>query len=287
MFTKKFLKTVVFLSGIIFVLALCLGFAGGIASAACDDDDQFTSEFRLQDCGGFNTTGVNPYFILKPGYKLVLQTPPGHPDPEKAVVTVLRDTKRIRLDGRGIYTRVVEERAFEWDDGEWVLIEISRNFFAICSKTNDVYYFGEDSRDCPDGFDADDTCEGGADTKGSWLAGKKGARPGIIMPGTFLLGAKYFQEIAEKNGAVDRGENVAMGEPVDVPAGSWADCVVVADTNPAEGVCEDGDEKIYCPRVGLAQDEDLELVGYGYLDDDDDDDDDDRGWRHRKHRDRD
>ena len=31
-----------------------------------------------------------------------------------------------------------------------------------------------------------------------------------MMPGTFLLGAKYFQETAPPN-AVDRGENVAMG----------------------------------------------------------------------------
>ena len=209
--TKNVFRSVVFLAGVIFALALCLGFTGGIASAACEDDDEFTSAFRLKDCGGFKATGVNPYFILKPGYKLVLQTPPGHEEPEKAVITVLNDTKRIRLDGRRITTRVVEERAFEWDEDEeeWVLIEISLNWFAICKKTNDVYYFGEDSLDCEDGFDDDDTCDGGGIPTGSWEAGKNGARPGIIMPGTFMLGAKYFQEIAEDDGAVDRGENVA------------------------------------------------------------------------------
>ena len=53
---------------------------------------------------------------------------------------------------------MVEERAFEWDDeeNEWVTIEISLNYFAICKKTNAVYYFGEWSRDCPDGFDEND-----------------------------------------------------------------------------------------------------------------------------------
>ena len=54
-----------------------------------------------------------------------------------------------------------EERAYEKDDGELVLVEISRNWFAICKQTNDVYYFGEDSRDCDAdlyGFDENDEC---------------------------------------------------------------------------------------------------------------------------------
>jgi hypothetical protein len=297
MLTKKMVRTLGFMSGITFFLILCLGFAGSIANAQCPDDDEFTSDFRLQDCGGFSTTGVNSYFILKPGYKLVLQTPPGHDEPEKAVITVLPKTKKIRLDGRKIYTRVVEERSFEWDDGEWVTKEISLNWFAICKKTNDVYYFGEDSTDCEEGFDEKDRCTGGESTEGSWEAGKNGARPGIVMPGTFLLNAKYFQEMAEEDEAVDRGENVEMGVDVTVPAGSWDDCVMVEDTNPAEGVCEEGDEKIYCPKVGLVVDEELELVKYGFIKDDDDDDDDDddeddddddddrrKRWKYKKYR---
>ena len=98
--------------------------------------------------------------------------------------------------------------------------------------------------------------------------------PGLIMPGTFLLGSKYFQEIAEEDEAVDRGENTEMGVPVETEAGAFENCVVVVDTNPAEGVCdvEDGDVKIYCPGVGLVMDEVIELVDYGFyvfdLDDD-------------------
>ena len=124
MLTKSIFRSMGFICGFAFLLVLGLGFN---ANAACPDDDEFTSEFRIQDCGGFNTTGVNPYFILKPGYQLVLETPDGHEEPEKAVITVLNDIKRIRLDGRRIYTRVVEERAFEWDgdEEEWILVEIS------------------------------------------------------------------------------------------------------------------------------------------------------------------
>ena len=78
------------------------------------------------------------------------------------------------------------------DEEEWVTIEISLNWFAICKKTNSVYYFGEWSRDCEDGFDASDVCTGEESNEGSWEAGKPPmddpdgviARPGLMMAGT-------------------------------------------------------------------------------------------------------
>jgi hypothetical protein len=195
-------------------------------------------DFRLEDCK-FKTWGRNPYFILKPGYQLVLES-----EDEKAVQTVLQDTKWIKFDGRWRKTRVVEERTYEDD----LLVEISRNWFAICTKTNDVYYFGELSKDCPlgdeddpevpdtGGFDPDNEsrCADGSrpEETGSWEAGENDARPGIIMPGTFLLGAKYFQEIAEEDEAVDRGQNVKMGLTVRTEAGTFEDCVKVIDILP-------------------------------------------------------
>ena len=228
----------------------------------CPDDCEFTTDFRLEDCK-FQNKGSNPYFILRPGYRLVLETPQGAEEREKSVETVLADTKWINLDGRMIKTRVLEERAFEWDDEEndWVNVEISLNWFAICNKTNAVYYFGEWSRDCPDGFDENDECEDESN-EGSWEAGIDGARPGLMMAGTPLLGAKYFQEIAPPD-AVDRGEIVAMGLDIDVPAGDWSGCINILDTNPAEGACGDEDSKIFCPGVGLVRDQELELVEYG------------------------
>ncbi len=178
--------------------------------------------------------------------------------------------KKINLDGRKIKTRVVEERAYEGD----LLVEISRNYFAICKQTNAIYYFGEWSRDCPDGFDKNDECTGEEEesNEGSWEAGVHGAMPSLIMPGTFLLGAKYFQEIAPPD-AVDRAEHVAMGVHVEITIPeendkniNQNDCVEVVDTNPGEGVCDedDGDSKIYCPGIGLVEDKELVLVWYGY-----------------------
>jgi hypothetical protein len=284
MFSKKLLMFLIAFLGVVFAASVCFGSSGDIEwpgccsddpvcdeppCEPCDDCDDFTKEFPLQECRYFKTIGKNLYFKLIPGYKLVLES-----DEEKAEITVLWETKKIRVPGVGkINTRVVEERAYEWDedDDEWVTIEISLNWFAICKKTNAVYYFGEWSRDCEDGFDENDQCEDESNA-GSWEAGVDGAMPGLIMPATFVLGAKYCQEQApsedSEEAAVDRGENVKMGVNVKSPAGKFKNCVMVVDTNPAEGVCDpdDGDEKIYCPDVGLVQDGDLELVEYGYED---------------------
>ena len=69
---------------------------------------EFTSDFRLDACT-FASTGSNEYFILEPGYQLVLA------GEEKDTlieleITVLNDT--MLMDG--IETRVVEEQ--EWED---------------------------------------------------------------------------------------------------------------------------------------------------------------------------
>lgn len=263
MFSRKMLTFAISVIGVVFAVSICIGLSGSTAMAECKNDDNFTREFRLQDCN-FRAWGNNPYFKLRPEYQLVLE---GEEDGEfiRVVITVLEDTKVIDLRNEGIglvRTRVVEER--EWVDDE--LEEVSRNFFARCKKTNAIYYFGEEVDNYVDGEIVNHD--------GSWRAGENGAMPGLIMPGTFLLGSKYFQEWAPNDDAVDRGQNTAMGLEVSVEAGDFEDCVEVVDTNPAEGICrrKDGDPKIYCPGVGLVMDEDLELVDYGFdifdLDDD-------------------
>jgi hypothetical protein len=293
----------------VFAVSIFIGLSGSNAMAEdgdwnlCGNNDEFTTDFRLEDCK-FKAMGINPYFILKPGYRLVLETPASEEEREKSVETVLQDTKWINLDGRWIKTRVLEERAYELeDDGEEILVEISLNWFAICTKTNAVYYFGEFSRDCDSeetgGFDPDDEskCDDGSTPipAGSWEAGKPPmddpdgviARPGLMMTGTPLIGSKYFQEIAPPD-AVDRGNIVEMGLtwplPEDLDEGETPDftgCIKILDTNPAEDppVCEDEDPKIYCPGIGLVQDQDLQLTFYGFVGDDDDDDD--KRWRRK------
>ncbi len=270
MFLKRSLIAAILFMGIIFAVFIFIDLSSDVALAQegefpnnCGNNDEFTQDFLIDNCQ-FKARGYNPYFILLPGFQFVLEDEDGE---EREVVTVLRKTKKINLDGRKINTRVVEERALEWEEGEggeegdWKTVEISLNWFAICDKTNDVYYFGEWSRDCEDGFDENDECEGDESNEGSWEAGKPPgddptgfiARPGIIMPGTFLLGAKYFQEVAPP-AAVDRGEHVKMGIEFIGDIGSWKNCVQINDTNPtptAVDACGDGDAKIYCPELEL------------------------------------
>jgi len=269
LFSKELARFAGAVLGFVFLLSLFIRLpdvmANGCNLYGCDDDCEFTSDFRLEDCR-FKNNGTNPYFILKPGYRLILVN-----EDEKSVETVLCDTKKITLEnGRKIKTRVVEERAIEKDGDEWKTVEISLNWFAICKKTNAVYYFGEWSRDCEDGFDENDVCTGDESNEGSWEAGVKGAMPGLIMPGTPLIGARYFQEIAPLDYAVDRGQFVDVGFDL----GEWSGCIEIDDTNPSEGECDLGEDvKIYCPGVGLVQDQELELVWHGFVGCDDKDDD--------------
>ena len=219
------------------VLALvAFGGAPGVSSA---HNPAYTSSFMLEHCD-FSNTGANPYFILEPGHQLVLE---GF---EKNVlvrvtITVLQTTETID----GVDTRVVEE--LESHDGETV--ELSQNFFAICEPSNSVVYFGEEV----------DIYERGmvVSHDGSWRAGVAGARPGIIMPGVQLLGARYHQEVAP-GVALDRAETVSIDRRVATPAGTFENCLETKETTPLEpnskGV------KLYAPDVGLVKDGAVELV---------------------------
>ena len=73
--------------------------------------DEFTSDFAAEKAD-LASVGRNPYFILEPGYQLVLEG-----GTEELTITVLDETKQVD----GVDTRVVEER--ETKDGK--LAEVS------------------------------------------------------------------------------------------------------------------------------------------------------------------
>jgi hypothetical protein len=222
------------------VMALfCFFLLGGSAWPASKKQKKvFTTDFRIEDCT-FSNTGRNPYFSLNIGDFLRLT------DGQVVLeITVLDETRLINfVTAKGVplsvLTRVVEE--LETENG--VLIERSRNFLARCLETNDIHYFGEDVFPVAIG--------------GAWLAGLLGAQPGVIMPGTFLLGARYFQEMAP-DVAEDRAEHVAMGLQISTDAGNFEDCVEVLETTPLERRSKS--IKRYCPGIGLVFDGGLELV---------------------------
>ena len=213
---------------------------------ACSQTGQkkFTDEFMADSCR-FSTTGRNPFFILEPGYQLILE---GKEDGKniRLMITVLNETKKIRK----IETRVVEEN--ESEDGK--IIEISRNYFAICEQTSSVFYFGEDV----------DMYENGKiiNHEGAWLAGGKN-KAGVIMPGTILLGARYYQEIAP-GVAMDRAEIISLNESITVPAGKFANCLQAEETNGLKP--NEREYKFYAPGIGLVKEENLLLVKYGFID---------------------
>ncbi len=200
--------------------------------------DEWTSDFSA-DRDTLTSTGKNPYFILEPGYQLVFED-----EDEKVVKTVLDETKTVD----GIECRVVEER--ETKKGN--LAELSRNYFAISRRTNSVYYFGEDVDEYKDGKVVSHS--------GSWLAGKDGARFGLMMPGVPLLKGRFYQEVASRI-AEDRAEIIALGVSIKTPAGEFKNCVKIEETTPLEPKTKE--YKVYAPGVGCVQDGDLKLAKYG------------------------
>jgi hypothetical protein len=219
-----------------------LGLAIGTCSSRTAQDEQSWTQVFTLDPGELSSTGRNPYFVLEPGYQLVLEE-----GTERLTITVLDATREVN----GVETRVVEER--ETKGG--ALTEISRNYFAISRRTNSVFYFGEEV----------DFYENGkvVGHKGAWLAGVDGARFGLMMPGLPLLGARYYQEIAPRV-AMDRAHIVSVSEGLKTPAGTFANVLKVEETNPLAGGKRE--YKLYARGIGMIQDASLTLVRYGMTD---------------------
>jgi len=216
-------------------------FALPAGAGAAKSKAKYTQEFMFDRCNGFSTTGENPFFSLDPGDELTLA---GKEDGEQLQVKIEVTNQTENVDGT--QTRVVRET--ETADGE--LTEISHNYFAICNRDNSVVYFGEEVDIYEDGeVVAHD---------GEWRAGDDGAGPGIIMPGTNLLGARYYQELAP-GVALDRAETRSLSATVKTPAGTFEDCLHTVETTPLE---KGTSIKYYAPGIGLIQDGPVKLVNY-------------------------
>lgn len=230
-------RTVQRILGIAAILAVCTTYAQGMGK-----NSSWKEEFGIAKCN-LLTTGRNPYFILEPGFQLVLEG-----GDTKLQITVLDQTKTVD----GIVTRVVEER--EWKDGK--LYEVALNYFAICEQTKDVFYFGEDV----------DFYENGKVVKhdGSWLAGTNGNRAGLMMPGAPKVKMKYYQEIAP-GVAMDRAEIVSLEESCKTPAGTFTGCMKVKEGSAIELFAKE--YKYFAPGIGLVRDEDVRLIRHGFIKD--------------------
>ena len=168
----------------------------------------------------------NPFFPLQPGTTFIYESQDGS---EVVITTVTHDTKEIL----GVTCVVVEDTAFV--DGQ--LAEKTLDYYAQDTAGN-VWYFGEASKSFEDGH---------VSKEGSWLAGKHGATPGIIMEASPQVGDHYSQEnapgIAEDQATVD-----SLNASVKVPFGKFQHVLETIETTPLEP--EALEHKFYAEGVG-------------------------------------
>ena len=197
---------------------------------------------------------TNPYLSYGAGdtFIYMAETPDGC---EWSIVTV-DGTEPIDVDPgpgetilnvREVQDLEYEDEACDGPDHPGELAETTLDWYGQDDEMN-VWYFGEDSRECEAGV-----CDP-APGEGSWLAFDDGALPGIIMLGDPDSGERYRQEFAEEV-ALDWGMVMNLnGMPVlkledAVDSEEFEDCLVTKEWNELEpGAVE---QKTYCPDVGL------------------------------------
>lgn len=228
-------------NGWLFIGIICIAALVAVNAAVMAQDWQ--EEFNLGS-RKLSDTGKSDFFILMPGYRIVLES--GN---MKLVITVTNETKVIN----GVTTRVVEE----WEEKNGELYEIARNYYAIDTETGDAFYFGEDVDFYKKGKIAHHT--------GTWIADEDGNRPGLIMPGKPEVGMKYYQELAPGK-AMDRAEVVSVSETYATPAGEFKSCLKAKESSKLKKLLffTPKEYKTYAPGIGLIQDGKMKLVSYGY-----------------------
>ena len=229
---------------LIFLSACCM-----ICMAACqkepyqpvtDNAQQFSQQTDAAlsaepDGAPFGTKINNQYFPLKPGttfYYKHVELDGGELVYQSIHTSVTSEVKFID----GANCRVVHDVVFE--NGE--IIEDTYDYYTQDSAGN-VWYYGEDTKALEDGQWT---------TEGSWLAGRNGAQPGIIMwahPEDHI-GETYRQEYL-KDSAEDKGKVLDVNSTVSIQLGTYKNCVATLETNGLEpGVKE---YKYYAPGVGV------------------------------------
>jgi hypothetical protein len=163
----------------------------------------------------FSTTIDNPFLPFPPGTRMVYRTVDGA-DRGREVVQV---THRTRLVD-GVRVRVVRDRAYLAGS----LVEDTRDFYAQDRQGN-VWYFGERTAEIDHGR--------AVSTEGSWLAGRNGAKPGIVMEARPRVGDTYAQEDAPGVGE-DRARVLSLDGHATVPFGSFTHLLKTKDFSPLE-----------------------------------------------------
>ncbi len=248
---------------ILFVLCFSLFFVlagvgcneneGGGGGNACPTTNVSIAVCDPEDGGPFSLNINNPFFPVVVGSESMLEGVDDEGAAVLLIITILDETEVVA----GVTTRVLEEMEFVNGD----LIEVSRNFFAQ-APDGTVCYFGEEVDICEDGLEQvgdEFFCNGEEPShEGAWRADEPGNQAGIIMLANPVVGQIYSQEDAPDI-AEDQGEVLALGMPIDVPAGEFEDTLTTEDCNRLDGST---DIKVFVDGIGLAIDDILELTSF-------------------------
>lgn len=176
----------------------------------------------------FSTNITNKYFSLPVGRKIVYQTKTNE-GIEKDEIVITGETKIID----GVNTLVYSDKV--WLNN--LLVEDARDYLA--QHTNgDLWYFGEDV----DNYDKGKF----VNHSGAWIAGIKGAQPGIWIKENPQVGETYKQEYWAHE-AEDTATVLALHETVKLPYGTFTDCLKTYDWTPLNPA--DMENKYYCPEL--------------------------------------
>jgi Ca2+-binding RTX toxin-like protein len=171
----------------------------------------------------------NPRFALRPGTTFVYEA-----ETDEGMEVVNFHVTRNTVEILGVSCIEVVDTVTL--DGE--IVERTRDWFAQDQDGN-VWYFGEASRDYENGAVVS--------TAGSWIAGRKGALPGIIMLADPEEGDVYQQERAP-GVAEDKARVVGEEASASVTYGVFDDLLMTKDINPLEGNAFEF--KFYSPDIG-------------------------------------
>jgi hypothetical protein len=201
-------------------LALLLALGASAASSGS------TSAASL-DPGRFSTRIDNPWFPVIPGTTYVYTGVEGGAQ-ARDVLTVQPGTITIA----GVKCRVVRDLLYR----RGRLAERTSDWYAQ-DRSGNVWYFGEDT--------AELDRKGHVTTReGSWTAGVRGAKPGIVMLAHPVVGKTYQQEFY-KGQAQDHARVIGVFRGI---VGGHAETVLTEEWTPLEpGVL---DHKLYAWGIG-------------------------------------
>ena len=201
------------------------------AASAVSAEDYDSTRFQR------STEVDNEWFPLKPGAQLsyegesIEDEESGEHVPHRVVSTVTDLTKVID----GVRTVVIWERDFI----QGQLVEAELAFFAQ-DDDGTVWRLGEYPEEYEDGE---------LDKAPTWLAGQQGAKAGIAMMATPVVGTPdYAQGLAPKVDWFDRGKVLKVGEQTCVPVDCYDNVLVIDEFTLAEPGAHQ--LKYYAPGVG-------------------------------------